>query len=79
LQSQEKVMTLSDFNPGSIKNYQEEKYLLHFQWNNGTEKIYRYALVEVINVGDIEPRLKQKKDELGMSQEEIWNKKYNKK
>jgi len=32
-----------------------------------------------MNVGDIEPRLKQKKDELGMSQEEIWNKKYNKK
>jgi len=72
-------MTLNSFNPSLVKNYQEEKHLLHFQWSNGTEKVYRYALVEVMDVGDIEPRLKQKKDEVGMSQKEIWDKKYNKK
>tara|TARA_R110000824_G_scaffold390839_1_gene588280 strand:- start:39 stop:257 length:219 start_codon:yes stop_codon:yes gene_type:complete len=72
-------MTLAAFDIALMKNYTEPKHLLHFQWNNGSEKVYRYALVEVIDVNNIEPQLKQKKDEVGMSQEEIWNKKYNKK
>ena len=42
-------MTLTAFDPGAIGNYTKRKYLLHFQWNDGTEKICRYALVETFN------------------------------
>jgi hypothetical protein len=69
-------MTLRDFHPGLIKNYTEKKYLLHFQWNDGTEKIYRYALVETFNSNQIDHRQKVKQDEIGLTQQEIWEKKY---
>ncbi len=69
-------MTLAAFDIVLMKNYNEPKHLLHFQWNDGSERVYRYALVETINVSDIDPKLKQKKDELGLTQEEIWKKKY---
>ena len=69
-------MTLRAFDPRLLINYSEPKHLLHFQWNDGSEKIYRYALVETINVSDIDPKLKQKKDEVGLTQQEIWEKKY---
>jgi hypothetical protein len=69
-------MTLTNFDPGLIKNYTEKKYLLHFQWNDGTEKICRYALVETLNSSEINSRTKQKTDEIGLTQEEIWKKKY---
>ena len=39
--------------------------LLHFQWQDST-KVYRYALVEIINEGSIGQRLKQKDDEQGL-------------
>ena len=69
-------MTLTAFDPGAIGNYPERKYLLHFQWNDGTEKICRYALVETFNSNEIHHRTKEKKDEVGLTQEEIWKKKY---
>ena len=69
-------MTLTAFDPGVIGNYTERKYLLHFQWNDGTEKICRYALVETFNSNEIHHRTKQKKDEIGLTQKEIWKKKY---
>ena len=69
-------MTLSAFDIGMVKNYNEPKYLLHFQWNDGTEKIYRYALVEEIDIDKIDHRLKFKEDEQGLTQKEIWLKKY---
>ena len=53
-------MTLRDFDPGVIGNYPERKYLLHFQWNDGTEKICRYALVETFNSSEIHSKTKQK-------------------
>ena len=55
-------MTIAAFDANLIKNYQEPKYLLHFQWNDGTEKIYRYALVETIDQTDIDHKSKQKQD-----------------
>ena len=69
-------MTLSAFDIGMVKNYNEPKYLLHFQWNDGTDKIYRYALVEEIDIDKIDHRLKFKEDEQGLTQKEIWLKKY---
>ena len=69
-------MTLTAFDPGTIGNYPERKYLLHFQWNDGTEKICRYALVETIKPNEIHPRTKQKEDEKNLTQKEIWKNKY---
>jgi len=54
----------------------EPKYLLHFQWNDGTENIYRYALVETMSQSEINHRTKQKEDEINLTQKEIWLKKY---
>jgi hypothetical protein len=68
-------MTLNDFNPVILDNYKEPKHLLHFQWS-GSSDVYRYALVEIIKQNNINSRNKQKKDEQGISQEDIW-KKYN--
>jgi hypothetical protein len=66
-------MTISDFDPRNLTLYKEPRELLHFQWQNDT-KVYRYALVEVISEKDINHRTKQKKDELGLTQKEIWSK-----
>ena len=68
-------MTLSDFNPRILDNYKEPRHLLHFQWS-GSSDVYRYALVEIIKQNNINSRNKQKKNEQGISQEDIW-KKYN--
>ena len=70
-------MTIAAFDPGLLANYDEPKYLLHFQWKNSDTKIYRYALVEEIDIDKIDHRLKLKQDEVGLSQQEIWEKKYN--
>jgi hypothetical protein len=69
-------MTLRAFDPRLLINYSEPKHLLHFQWNNEKQKIYRYSLVEVINLSEISES-KQKKDEVGLTQKQIWEKKYN--
>ena len=69
-------MTLTAFDPGVIGNYNERKYLLHFQWNDRTGKICRYALVETFNSNEIHHRTKEKKDEVGLTQKEIWKNKY---
>ncbi len=69
-------MTLTAFDPGVIGNYRERKYLLHFQWNDRPGKICRYALVETFNSNEIHHRTKEKKDEVGLTQKEIWKKKY---
>ena len=69
-------MTLTAFDIGMVKNYNELKYLLHLQWNDGTEKVYRYALVETMSQSEINHRTKQKKDEANLTQKEIWLKKY---
>ena len=66
-------MTVSDFDPTLVSIYPEKKYLLHFQCGNSS-KVYRYALVEEINSNEIDPRLKQKKDEKELTQKEIWKK-----
>jgi len=72
-------MTLLAFDIGLVKNYTEKKHLLHFQWNDGKEKVYRYALVEEIDLNKIDHKLKIKEDEIGLTQKEIWEKKYKKK
>tara|TARA_R100000654_G_scaffold4873_1_gene14142 strand:- start:3 stop:236 length:234 start_codon:yes stop_codon:yes gene_type:complete len=69
-------MTLTAFDIGMVKNYNEPKYLLHFQWNDGTEKVYRYALVETMSQSEINHKTKQKQDESNLTQKEIWLKKY---
>jgi len=69
-------MTIAAFDPRLINKYEDTKFLLHFQWNNESSKIYRYALVESIEVSEINQDTKQKKDEIGLSQQEIWEKKY---
>lgn len=66
-------MTKSDFDPRNLGLYKEPKQLLHFQWQDDT-RVYRYALVEIIDEKDINSRTKQKKDEQGLTQEEIYKK-----
>ena len=66
-------MTRARFDPRLIDIYKEPRLLLHFQWGNDN-KIYRYALVEKIDIGNINEVTKQKKDELYLSNEDIWKK-----
>ena len=68
-------MTLAAFDPRNLTLYKEPKLLLHFQWQDNS-KVYRYALVEMINEGVINHETKQKDDEVGLTQKEIWKKKY---
>ena len=68
-------MTLAAFDPRNITQYQEPRFLLHFQWGK-SEKVYRYALVEIFNSGVIDHKIKQKDDEKSLTQKEIWEKKY---
>ena len=68
-------MTTSDFDPRLLGLYDKPKHLLHFQWQNSSS-VYRYALVEIIKSGAINARTKQKDDELGLNQEQIWKNKY---
>ena len=68
-------MVKAAFDPRNISLYVEPRHLIHFEWQS-SNKIYRYALVEVIEPKDINEKSKQKKDEVGLTQEEIWNKKY---
>ena len=64
-------MTKNDFDPRNLELYKQPKQLLHFQWQDDT-RVYRYALVEIIDEKDINSRTKQKKNEQGLTQEEIW-------
>ena len=68
-------MTLAKFDPRNITQYKEPRFLLHFQWGK-SEKVYRYALVEIFNSGVIDLKIKQKDDEKNLTQKEIWKKKY---
>ena len=68
-------MTLAKFDPRNIDHYNEPKFLLHFQWGK-SEKVYRYALVEIMNEGAIDHKTKQKDDEKSLTQKEIWKNKY---
>ena len=68
-------MTLAKFDPRNITQYIEPRFLVHFQWGK-SEKVYRYALVEILNSNEIHHKIKEKKDEVGLTQEEIWKKKY---
>ena len=68
-------MTLAKFDPRNIDHYNEPRFLVHFQWGNN-EKVYRYALVEIVNQGAIDHKTKQKDDEKDLTQEEIWKNKY---
>ena len=70
-------MTIADFDPRLITQYNEPRFLIHFQWGN-SEKVYRYALVESMEVPEIDQDTKQKKYETNLSQKEIWEKKYKK-
>ena len=66
-------MTKNDFDPRNLGLYKQPKQLLHFQWQDDT-RVYRYALVKIIDEKDINSRTKQKKDEQGLTQEEIYKK-----
>mgnify|MGYP000527544267 CR=1 FL=1 len=46
-------MSKSSFDPRLLEKYSEPKSLLHFQWGDD-EKVYRYALVEIINEDEID-------------------------
>ena len=69
-------MSLSAFDPICLERYEKPPFMLHFQWGRDELKVYRYALVEVMTINDIDHKLKQKEDERGLSQEEIWRRKY---
>ena len=47
--------------------------MLHCQWGDDT-KVYRYALVEIINEDEIDPTSKCKREEQGLTQQEIFKK-----
>ena len=49
-------MSKSSFDPRLLEKYSEPKSLLHFQWGDD-EKVYRYALVEIINEDEIDEDL----------------------
>ena len=66
-------MTTAAFDPRNLEKYPEPKLLLHFQWGDDT-KVYRYALVEIINEHEIDPTSKCKREEQGLSQQEIFKK-----
>ena len=68
-------MTVSDYDPTLLSLYVDPRFLLHLNWVN-SPKVYRYALVEIIEPKEINPRSKQKIDEIGLTQEEIWKQKY---
>ena len=68
-------MTVSDFDPTLVSIYPEKRYLLHFQWGI-SPKVYRYALVEIIEPKEINSKSKQKSDEKNLTQKEIWKNKY---
>ncbi len=53
-------MTIARFDPRLIDLYKEPRLLLHFQWGRDN-KIYRYALVEKIDITNINDLTKQKK------------------
>jgi len=66
-------MTRARFDPRLINIYKEPRLLLHFEW--GTDnKIYRNALVEKIDIGNINELTKNKKDEVDLSHKDIWKK-----
>ena len=66
-------MSNSAFDPRLLSKYPKPRVLLHFQWGEDT-KIYRYALVEIIEAKDIDPRTKCKSEEQGLTQQEIYKK-----
>ena len=66
-------MSKSSFDPRLLEKYSQPKSLLHFQWGDDT-KVYRYALVEIINEHEIDPTSKCKREEQGLSQQEIYRK-----
>ena len=68
-------MVKASFDPRNISLYLKPRHLIHFEWQS-SNKIYRYALVEVIDPKDINEKSKQKTDEIGLTQEEIRKKKY---
>jgi len=68
-------MSVAKFDPRLLTLYQTPRYLLHFEWSR-SPLIYRYALVEVIKPANIQPTSKQKPDEIDLTQQEIWDKKY---
>jgi len=68
-------MTTSDYDPTLLSLYVDPRFLIHLNWQN-TSKVYRYALVEIIEPKEIDQRSKQKIDEIGLTQKEIWKKKY---
>ena len=66
-------MSKSAFDPRLLEKYSEPKSLLHFQWGDDN-RVYRYALVDIINETEIDPTSKCKKDEEGLTQQEIYKK-----
>ena len=50
-------MVKAAFDPRNISLYVEPRHLIHFEWQN-SNKVYRYALVEIIDPKDINHRSK---------------------
>jgi len=66
-------LQMQDYNPENLKKDSEPKSLLHFQWGDDN-KVYRYALIEIINEDEIDPFTKCKTEEQGLTQQEIFKK-----
>ena len=54
-------MVKAAFDPRNITLYLKPRHLIHFEWQS-SNKIYRYALVEVIDPKDINEKSKQNND-----------------
>ena len=53
-------MVKAAFDPRNITLYLKPRHLIHFEWQS-SNKIYRYALVEVIDPKDINESLRNQK------------------
>ncbi len=74
------TVTKSDFDPTVLGQYEDPPELLHFQWEGEDcgHTVYRYALVDMIDSNEIDARTKRKNDEVGMNNEDMWERAINK-
>ena len=66
-------MTINNlrYDPICLGQYDKPLELLHFQWEGIGYKVYRYALVDVIDHNKIDPELKRTKEEQNLTHKQI--------
>ena len=61
----------SRYDPICLGQFDKPPELLHFQWEGSGYKVYRYALVDVIDHNKIDPELKKTKEEQNLTPKQI--------